>query len=384
MKLRVRILSIAIIVLALAYGLSYTFLSIKGKAIITKQLESLTKKKVNIGYFGITAPLNLQLKNIEIQELAKINSVSVSPSIAALLTGTIVLNEVKIIQPELNFERTAAATATPAAGAPAPKKIRPLKLVIRRLIIKDGSMNFLGQGQGVSEVKINLTELNFNLNNLYMFPYSAITEFDLKAKIPWQEAEKQGKVEAAGWLNFFKKDMQANVKIEGIDGISLYPYYSNWVDLKNARIEKARLNFTSDIRGLNNNVTARCRLELTDIVRRPLEEGELPQKASKITDAVLDIFRALDQGNVVLNFTINTKMDRPEFGFGDIRMAFEDKLTEARKREGTTVQKILDFPGKLIEGAFKSASELTRAVFDGTASIGKEVKKTVEEVFRKP
>ena len=68
--------------------------------------------------------------------------------------------------------------------------------------------------------------------------------------------------------------MQAALKIKDIDAIYLYPYYSMWVDLEKARIEKAKLNFSADINGLNNNVNVECHLELTDMVRKPLEPGQ--------------------------------------------------------------------------------------------------------------
>ena len=68
--------------------------------------------------------------------------------------------------------------------------------------------------------------------------------------------------------------MQASVDIRDIDGIYLYPYYANWVDLEGARIEKAKLNFSSKITGINNDVNAACHLALADIVRRPLAEEE--------------------------------------------------------------------------------------------------------------
>lgn len=389
MKLWIKILFTAIIILALILSAAHFYLLFQGRSLITKQLERLTHKKVSIGHFDILLPLNLELRNVEIEGLAKIGSVYISPSIPALLMGVIALNRVSIIGPEITYQRVesptneSSQTISSTSLAPPQKKKPPLRLIFKNLKIKNGRINFIDNTVGSAGIKITAKEINFNLTNLYVFPHSVITNFELSGKIPWQQGQKEGKIEVEGWLNFFKKDMQASLKIEDIDGIYLYPYYSNWVDLEKARIESARLTFTSNIHGLNNDVTADCHLELTDIVRkpRPPEEGE--EKASRIADAVLDIFRALNQGKIVLDFTIRTKMDRPQFGFSNIKMAFENKLAQARASNGFKIQDVLALPGNLLQGTVKSATDLSKAVIEGTFSVGKELKKAVEDTFRK-
>jgi hypothetical protein len=178
--------------------------------------------------------------------------------------------------------------------------------------------------------------------------------------------------------------MQATINIQDIDGIYLGPYYSNWIDLEKARIEKANLNFTSNIQGLNNNITADCHLELTDIVRSPRPPEEPQEKAEKITNIVIDTLRALDQGKIVLDFTIKTKMDRPEFGLGNIKMAFEDRIAKVfgPSTSGIKPADILLLPLKIIEGSVKGATDISKAVIDGTFAVGNEFKKAVEDSFK--
>ncbi len=385
-----KVLFVVIILFAVISSSAYLFIALKGKNIILAKIEELTQRKASVGNFSVTPPLNLVIKNLNIEGLLKVEDISISPSILFLLTGNIALNRIVVIKPEITFEKKPAEEAdlsykesvskTPLV---APEKKRALHLILKQLIIKDGKIDFVDHTVGPEGIKIIVKDINFNLTNLHAFPFSAITNFELKAKIPWQKGREEGRIEAEGWINFFKKDMQATLKIEDIDGVYLYPYYSHWVDLEKARIEKAKLNFTSNINGLNNNVTAQCRLELTDIVRRPRPEGELGEKAEKITDAVLDIFRALNQGKIVLDFTIRTKMDKPQFGFGDIKMAFEDKLAEGKKANGFKPEDALLIPAKLIEALFKGTTDLTTAVISGTISAGKEIGKTVEGAMKK-
>ena len=172
--------------------------------------------------------------------------------------------------------------------------------------------------------------------------------------------------------------MRASVNVKNIDGIYLYPYYANWVDLEKSRIQQAKLNFSSEITGRNNDIAADCHLELTDIVFRPKEEQEQEEKAHKIATVVLDLFKALD-GKITLDFTVKTKMDRPMFGFENIRMAVEEKIAKSYKKEklGT----ILSFPTKLIESAVKGTTDITKAMIEGTLSVGKEIRKGAEQIF---
>lgn len=403
MKTWAKILFRIAVVTAILFSASYIFILLRGKAIIIKRVGELTHKKVTIGYFDLKPPFNIVIKNLNIEGLVNVDSIFISPSIPSLLTGKIALNNAKIIKPEFTFERNAvgqssgpavsvtespvvsaapAAPLAPSVSVTAQRKL-PRRLTFKRLSIKDGKINLIDHTAGKDGIKITLKNINFNLNNLYMFPSTTITNFDLKGNIPWEQGKEEGKINVEGWINFAKKDMLASLKIEGIDGIYLYPYYSNWVDLEKARIESASLSFNSSIQALNNNVTADCHLELTDIVRKPRAPEESAENAEKITDAVLDIFKTMNQGKVVLDFTIRTKMDRPEFGFGNIKMAFEEKLSQARASSGFKPQDVLMFPGKLLEGGVKGMTDFSKAVIDGIFAVGNELKKAVKDTVVK-
>jgi len=397
MKRMMKILLRAIILLIFIYLAIFAFLAFKGKAIMEQELKSWTQKNVTIGYLGIIPPFNFQLNNLDIPGIVKTDSLYISPSILGLLSGKIIFNQIKLIRPTFTYERSPQEQPSDTESAKPIESTKPkesipeesakgtqqLRLIFKRLIIKDGKVNFTDRTVSEQGIKISIESIFFNLKNLYIMPRSVIANFDLKAKIPWPQGGEVGKIEAKGWLNLFKKDIQAKLKITDIDGIYLFPYYSNWVDLEKARIEKAKLNFSSDIRGADNDITAQCHLELSDIVRRPRAPEETETKASKITDAVLDIFRALNQGNIVLDFSIKTKMDTPAFGFGDIKSAFEDKLTQRKKTNIFDPQYVLSLPAKLLEGLVRGAADVSKAVVDGTFAVGDEIKKRAEDTFKK-
>ncbi|MCM8794086.1 MAG: DUF748 domain-containing protein [Candidatus Omnitrophica bacterium] len=387
MKLWIKIFFTVIIILAILFATIYLFLIFNVKPLIISNLEKALQKKVSIGSLEIIPPFNVKIRNLNIEGLLKVDTVSISPSILGLFTGSIALNNLSILKPEFTYERSAPAETTsptaPTSLSSLPQKISPPQFICKQINIQNGIINFVDRTVSPDSIKIMIKDLNLKVTNLYLFPQSVVTNFVLKGNIPWREGEAEGKIFAQGWLNLFRKDMQATIKIEDIDGVYLYPYYSHWVDLEKARIQSAKLNFLSDIHGLNNNVTANCRLELTDIVRKPRPPGEQAEKAEMIADAVLDIFRALNQGKIVLDFTIRTRMDRPEFNFGNIKMAFEEKLAQARKGNGHNVPDIFGLPAKFIQGSIKGATDLTTAVISGTISAGKQIGKAIEESIKK-
>jgi len=407
LRLLREILFIGIILFALIFIGLHIWVNIKGKALLTEKLENTFNRKISIGTLNTSFPAYVHLKNIEAEGLFKIEEIVAGGGLFDLSRKSFKLSVLKVIHPEVMIEKGLTQSTAESLISP-PKKdlqnrndnknltpnLNPIAVIkgkflspsfyIGRLIVEDGTLNFIDRTVDNNGISIKIVRLNLKVDNLNLYTrWSHIISFQLKGRIPWQEGQEEGKIEAEGWLDFFKKDMQATLKIEDIDGIYLYPYYSNWVDLEKARIEKAKLNFFSDIHGLNNNVTAQCHLELTDIVRKPRPPEESQDKAEKIADTVLDIFRALNQGKIVLDFTIRTKMDRPEFGFGNIKMAFEDKLAEGKKVNGFKAEDILILPGKLLEGTAKGLTDFSKALIIGTVNAGKEVKKAVEGAFKK-
>ena len=399
MRLGIKILFISIAFLAFIFTAAHIFLVVKGQALIIKKLHAITNRKVSIGRFAINSLLKIEINDLDIEGMGHIEYMLLTPSIIGLISGDTAFNTVQITKPEFTFERFPVEEKKSSAVSPkheslpvvvlgpkvmvTPAQIKRLKLVLKDVSVNDGRINFIDHTAGESGIKIVFKEVNLKLHNLRLIPHSANTDFSFSARIPWAKETEEGKVNVAGWINFFKREMKVTVNIQDIDGIYLYPYYSTWVDLDKAKIEKAKLNFTSDILGVNNNLTAQCHLELTDIVRkkRPPEESE--GKDERITSTVIDVFKALDKGKIVLDFTIRTKMDRPELGFADIKMAFQDKLAVGLQGNKIGVEDVMMFPKHIIEGTVKGATDISSAFVDGTMALGLELKKAFQAAFKK-
>ncbi|MDD5662525.1 MAG: DUF748 domain-containing protein [Candidatus Omnitrophica bacterium] len=392
-----KIIALTILTLAVIFGTLYIFINLTGRAIIIKQIEDLTDRKATIGYFDLSPTLELEIRKLDIEGLAKIDALYISPDLFAFFTGKAIISSLKLVRPEFTFtktppivvneQETSKDTILPAAEVPASdgeaKEFKTLPFGFKRIKIENGKLNYIDQSISPDSIKIALEEISFNVTNLYFFPSQAATSFELKGRIPWREGQVYGQLELKGWINYLEKDMQAALKIRDIDAIYLYPYYSMWVDLEKARIEKARLNFSADINGLNNNVNVECRLELTDLVRKPLEPGQNEEKESRITNKIIDIFKEVDQGKVELNFSLKTKMDSPHFGLNTFQTAFEEKINKGRFAKGFKAENTLVLPLKVMEGGVRGLTDLTRAMIDGIFAIGGEISQSTEGAFKK-
>lgn len=400
----IKTIRIIVITFVIAFAATFIFMLLRGKAIITRQLEQLTHKKVSINYVGLVLPFNLEIKDLDIPGLIKVDYVSIAPSFPGLLSGKIVLSDLKLVNPQFIYEKVAVNKNTgdslnnvnPAVAVPIPESnsipqaksirqensvsggVKYLRLIIKNLNIKDGRIDFVDRTLPGSGIKITFKDINFHLTNLYIYPKSAVTNFQFSGRIPWLEGQEEGKIEAKGWVNLFKKDMQATVKITDIDGVYLYPYYATWVDLEKTRIQSAKLNLTSKLKSTNNNLAAECHLELTDIVFKQRPEEEM-DKAEKIASAVLGIFKALNQGKVVFNFTIKTRMTNPGFNFGYIKTAFEDRLREGMKYASVDYTELIKVPAKKVG---RTAKDLSKALYNGTFGLFGLFKDTLAFAFK--
>jgi hypothetical protein len=408
--------------------LLHVWVGIKGKPLLLKELQSIFKgQAVTIESVKATFPFNLTIRKLAIGDFAKVDEIVAAGgavdifrknfSISDLHLKGLTLNVASVKnspKEDISLAVTHAApqgdpkqcpqtaeitidsnnvkqlpeiTLPPVTDTISPPQQKFLiisHILLEHLTVTDSTVNFIDRNISEKGIKLTLTGVSFDLQNLmYPLKSSVITSFEMTGKIPWGEGKESGTVQVRGWANLFKKDIQAKVKIDDIDGLTFYPYYAQWVNLENARIQKAKLAFNSDIQGLNNEVTADCHLELKEIAFKPRPPEEEAGRAEKIAQLVLGFFKSMSDGKIVMDFAVKTKMDCPQIGFGDLQIAFEDKIQQARKEEGLGPEGVFKLPGKIIEGTVKGATGFSKALIDGTFIAGKEFGKAIEDSFRK-
>jgi len=378
-----------IVIVVIIFSLAYVGILLAAKSIIAHKIKKATGLKTTISSLVILPPLNIELRGFEIAGLIKANRIYLAPSMRSLLFGKIAFNKIMIGSPEVTYQRNpevepvkdSRAPVVESSSAPVilePAQSKGFPVIIKSLKVYSGKLNFIDTTAASGKISVVVKDINFYITNLFTTGTKNISNFNLNGNLSWNTGEPDGKIALAGWADLYKKDIQATLKIENIDAIVFYPYYSTWVDLGKARIDKAKLSFNCDIKGQNNDVAADCHLELIDMVRKVRSPEEPQLKAEKVTDVVLDMLKAMDNGKVVLDFVLHTKMDQPEFGFGNIKSAFEGKLAQARTSAGMRPQDMLSWPGHWLKNAIKSGTDLSNAFVDGIFDLGDNIKKFFE------
>ncbi|MFA5373629.1 MAG: hypothetical protein WC354_05555 [Candidatus Omnitrophota bacterium] len=408
MKLITWILLAAVLLfVSLVYGV-HIYLNIQGRSLLVDKLQEFLKREITVRSVKTRLPFDLVVKDLEIKGVAKFDKIIASGGVFDMLSGNIKLSQLVIRHavidiakplkeiPKVENPDNAAeviepvADAVPAAPAPVPvettqETVKIPPIILKRVIITDSSINFIDPNIGEQGIKVAIKDINARIDNINLpVNGSQVTSFEFKGNIPWENIAETGKVILAGWIDLYKKNVDASLKVEDIDGVYLYPYYSSWVDLDKSHIDKAKLNFTSDIQGLNNDVIADCHLELTRIDFKPRKEEEAQHRAEKITKVVLDIFKSLNQGKVILDFKFKTKMDSPELGLAPIiKLALQDKIKQARKGSQLKPESVITVPGNIVKGTMTTAGELTRSLIDTVFGVGNGLKKAFENSFKK-
>ncbi len=363
------------------------------KTIIAHKIQKATGLKTTISRLIILPPLNIEARGVEITGLIKAERVYLAPSVRSLLFGKLAFNKIMIGSPEVTYQRNPTVEPVKDSRAlvvenqsepvapvtPIATQKKSLPIIIKSLKVYSGRLNFIDTTAASGKISVVIKDINFYITNLSTFGIKGVSNFDLKGNLTWNTGEPDGKISLQGWVDFYKRDLLATLKIEDIDAIVFYPYYSTWVDLGKARIDKAKLGFNCNIKGQNNDVAADCHLELIDMVRKVRSPQEPQEKAEKVTDAVLDMLKSMDQGKVILDFVLHTKMDQPEFGFANIKSAFEGKLMQARSNAGLRPQDVLSWPGRWLQSGIKSGTDLSNAVIDGIFDLSNGIKKFFED-----
>lgn len=388
MKLLLKIIILVLAIPVLLFAGAHIFFAYRGRALLIERLQAELQSEVSIAQARLRFPLSLEIKELEIKDVIKADYVYISPELTGLFTGKVILKDLEVLRPEFTWD--SQPTDKPASGnlvaekTSGPKQAPLLPLVINRFRVKDGRINFIDRSVSEQGLVISLSGIQLTMENLAFLLESVITNFQLEAELAGQKDSRPGKLSASGWIDFYKKDMRAELNIRGIDGVYFYPYYSYWVDLENSRIKEAWLNFNSQISSQNNDLTALCRLELADIKFRPRPPDQPEHRAEKFASAVLGIFRRIGQGRVVLDFTVKTKMDRPAFRFESISSAVDNKLSQAVQGGNIKIEDIIVLPGRFFEEMTKGTSGITRTIIEGVFSTGKTFTEALFDAFSKP
>jgi hypothetical protein len=242
--------------------------------------------------------------------LLKAKAVAVQVRTDSFFTRKLNFSSVRIVQPFVNIhqKKTLSLEASQAVGAgqapsgtvPYPAEREPVQppvqapktafsalgVYIEELFIDDGNLSYWEESAqqrfsfDVEEVKV--------LARHVAFPVESVkSDFDISGRLVKEGNPLSGsRVEAVGWVNIARKDMEGHLEIIEEDG---------------------RAGLTADVVAQNNHMRVNGSLKVSNLVM-----GAKKKEAAPDSPAVNDlVFGALSALNVEINsqFSFGTKMD---------------------------------------------------------------------------
>ncbi len=376
MRLFLKILFTVLVVFLAVVVFYYLFLLSNAGKVITGVLRSCTGSEVTYRYYRVTPSLLVKMEEIKSGEVS-IQSLVCRINPVGILSKGVLIDRLELNGPEFYFHKEPGAYSALSAGKPSGSvlslpDVRWLKHIvftIKKLSIKDGIVHF-SDAPGGKALKLKVNKFFLNAVNVAFPPQDQDIVFKIGGKVPWESLPDLGILEGRGRVNWVRKDINAEFKVQDIDAVFFYPYYDKWVNLEKTRIEQARLAFSCELNGRDNKVAAKCRLELSDMHFKPYQEGEKPKMSDKLAQAVLDIFKGEDN-KLKLDFSIYTTLDQPRFGLQNIKSVVEEKIERARPLDKFRPSDAVSLSRTIVQGTFKGVNDLSKAVISGVSGIGK-------------
>lgn len=348
-----------------------------GKDIAVKQIEKALGKKTTLEKIDFRIPLGVTIKKLEIQGLCNIDEISVSPSILGFFAGKIILNDLRLISPQIYLEQSAEGkfnfipAPTAPAGysgqevpAPAPilkeNKQKLPEVILTGLVVKDGKITFNDKKISSAGLEIILKNININVSKIKFLPTALRAYFQASANLVSPENSWLGSFDAKGWIDWGKKDMDAKFDVKNFEAAYFYPYTGDFISQR--KVISAKVDLASTLKAQNNDLEAACDFNLHNLAYAQVSaEKEITNPFDMFTKNALDLF--MDPGgNLKLEFTVDTKLDQPELGGKKLKRIIleaaaknllnQDPRDVAAKLE-KTVKDFTDF-GKQVSDIFKS------------------------------
>jgi len=347
---------------AVAIALIYAILNVAflffAKRIAETQIEKNLKLKASIHKVTISFPLLIAMSGVEIQDLLKADSISFSPSILGFLAGKIVLNELKMIRPEITIVKNQDGKLNLPVLE---QKGKQPPLLLASLKIKDGKVIFLDKKLDPQGYRVAVGNINVSVSKVAFPPTSLLTRFTASADLLGADDTPAGKALTSGWIDFGPKNMDGKFELINVEATTLAPYYQKIISTK--KLLSAKLNFDADLKAKDNDLVAKCHTEFSNVIYDKSSQ-ETKQTVIDILPSVMNIFSDA-AGAITFDFSIHTKLDKPRvdvvnlkgsIGQAAVENVFNqspDQMEEKVKEVGKEFKEL----GKSLKDIFKKKEE---------------------------
>lgn len=290
------------------------------KALILPKIEQVLHRQVSLGEVSVGLFSGIELHDLKVTErsgeaLGGIDQLTLRFQLLPLLARQVVVDEIRLEEPQLTLVRQAdgtlniadllSAPAKPASGqTPAPEPAGEgggISLLVSRAAVTSGSIFFIDhQVSPTSPARIELSGLDLELR-----------DFSLQGTVP---LKLRGLINGApltldGQLQLADKAGNLAIDLQGLDVTSLAPYYR---DKFPGQLSTARLDLKGNFAGNARAFALRGQMSLRDLA---LRLNALPQAPLDKLTVASDVDLAADLDKGTLSFA------KGEFDLNGIRVA---------------------------------------------------------------
>jgi len=343
------------IVICVFFIVANILVSVFAKKIVVQQIQQNLKMNATLESISVSFPLSVNLNNLEIGELFKVQRLSVSPNIFGFLAGKIVLNKLTLINPVINLIQLKSGELN------LPKleqKGKPPEIYLASLSVRKGKFIFTDKKVSPSGHKVILGGIDADIAKV-AFPLTSLkTNFKLSANVLNSEDKKIGGLTFSGWLDYVPKDMDGLLGIEDLDLTYFSPYYGSFISSK--KLQSAKLNIKASFKSVSNNLSILTNFRLSDLTYVKGESADTVVPQIDLTKNALDFFTDT-KGNLDLDFNINTKLDNPNLSIAELEKIIlkaaaknlsHQSPEELIRKVNDNIEDIQSL-GKSLEGLFK-------------------------------
>ena len=220
------------------------------------------------------------------QRFLQIEEMRIYPSLRSLLTRSIHINEVMILQASFFFYRTREGNLVgpwvttkkedgekereeekkneeegkESSEEAEVRRRESIQVQIDRIRVREGSVDFEDRKVREPPAQIKLREVDFEIRDVRYPLASSQSPIEFKAKIEGKTQE--GSITLNGWIDVKTMDMNTSLKVRQIEVVTFEPYYRKRVT---AEIESGVMNMDSKIAVKEMRIDAPGQMDLIDL-----------------------------------------------------------------------------------------------------------------------
>ncbi len=348
-KIFVGILIFLIVIAVLHVGL-FAFINLKGKDILTSQIEEKIGIKPKIGSLSLHFPFMLTIDDFDLGNLsfakANISVRSFNP-----ISSSLKLNKVYIDKLHLEVIREKNKVAVdpvyqrsiskvkPArdkddgklsqekdSSRPKPKKdmAKEMTIEIKDFYLKDSELRYIDKNQK-PVIDLILSELNLKITD---FNYPKFTKFniDFDSSLKTEKEVLKNLITASGWVDYFNRNMDISLKVNSFRYSAFSKFYPSVWQHQNLGLEKAILSLDSKIIAEENNLIIDNLLSLEEVEFIKIsEENQKELSRQRLIKTVIGLLKDKN-GKSQIRLKLKTKMDAPQIDLNVLGKGLQESV----------------------------------------------------------